>query len=377
MSWLKPNFENFPDELMSLDRWVVWRNKVPYCADSRRNASSTDPSTWSSLLRCKSAFEDGNFDGVGFALNGDGIVGLDLDGCVYDGEPCSEALALLKKLNAQYVELSPSGNGLRAFGYGELLKGRNGTIGGLRVEIYPNARYLTITGHTLITGKLTRLIGLKELIASFDKPTEDTEATEESEDAEFNSSVSSVSSVGIEMNWPIQVIPTGVGQRHRLIFELARRFKPLEPEASSDRQLEVLKKWHADHIHNIRTKDFTISWADWQNAWSKVKYPYGERLLKCLENMSPTDLPPGLESFGGKGIRLYKICCALQQDQSDGEPFFLSARTAGSLLGIHFTDAASLLSCLVINGWLQLIKCGSGKSASRYLIQPYKHHSFL
>lgn len=367
MNWLKPNFENFPDELISLERWVVWRNKVPYCATSQRKASSTDPSTWSSFPSSKTAYEVGKFDGVGFMLNNDGIVGLDLDGCVIDGKPSSRALTLLSQVNAQYVEISPSGTGLRAFGYGALPRSRKGTIEGLRVEIYSNARYLTITGHALKVDKLTLLVGLQDLITSFDTPTEDTEGTE---DTKFNSSVSSVSSVGIEMNWPIQVIPTGFGQRHRRIFELARWFKSHEPEASIDRQHDVLKKWHADHIHNIRTKDFPVTWAEWQNAWSKVKYPYGERLQKCLANISPADLPLGLEKFGEKGMRLYEICCALQQDQTEGEPFFISARTAGSLLGIHFTDAASLLSCFVLNGWLQLVKCGSGKKASRYLILP-------
>jgi hypothetical protein len=367
MTWLTPDFENIPDELTSLDRWVVWRNKVPYCATSQRKASSTNPSTWSSFLNCKTAHAVGKFDGVGFVLNDDGIVGLDLDDCVHDGKPSSKALALLNKVNTQYIEISPSGTGLRAFGYGELPRGRKGTIDGLRVEIYGNARYLTITGHALKIGKLTPLIGLQDLITSFDTPTEDTEATE---DTEFNSSVSSVSSVGIEMNWPTQVVPKKYGQRNSCLFELCRRLKSVEPDASILRQMEVVKKWHADHIHNIKTKDLAITWADWQNAWSKVKSPYGERLEKCLANMVDCDLPPGLSNLGEKGIRLYKICVALQQDQSDGRPFFLSARTAGLLLGIHFTDAASLLSAFVSNSWIELVTAGSGNRASRYRMTP-------
>ena len=143
------NYENIPEELKQLDRWVVWRDgKVPYDAkllDSR--ASSTNPSTWATFDEAVTAYEECDLAlGIGFVLNGDGLVGIDLDHVVHDGVPDPAALQLLDHLGTSYISISPSGTGLRAFGYATpLLQGVKGTYEGLAVELYSNQRYLTIT----------------------------------------------------------------------------------------------------------------------------------------------------------------------------------------------------------------------------------------
>lgn len=162
MNYLEPRTDALPDELRALPRWVTWRaegapgtkpRKVPYCPtlpDTR--ASSTDPATWGTFAQAEAAYLDGDRAGIGFALNGDGIAGVDIDGCVNaaTGEIDARALALLDKLGAGYVELSPSGTGLRALGYAPpLANGANGEIDGLHVELYSKGRYLTLTGRPL------------------------------------------------------------------------------------------------------------------------------------------------------------------------------------------------------------------------------------
>lgn len=157
--YLEPRTDALPDELRALPRWVTWRaegapgtkpRKVPYCPtlpDTR--ASSTDPATWGTFAQAEAAYLDGDRAGIGFALNGDGIAGVDIDGCVNadTGEIDPRALALLERLGAGYVELSPSGTGLRALGYAPPLPaGVNGEIDGLHVELYSTGRYLTLTG---------------------------------------------------------------------------------------------------------------------------------------------------------------------------------------------------------------------------------------
>lgn len=177
---LTPITENFPQELRALPRWVTWRyeprtpgaepSKVPYdprALNSR--ASSTDPTTWGSFEQAETAYleregDNDAFTGVGIVLDGDGLAGIDIDDCVTDGTPSPAALALLDSLNAAYVEISPSGAGLRGFGYAPPLdKGANGMLGGMRVEVYSTARYLTLTGHTIKAGPLAPLKGFKEL----------------------------------------------------------------------------------------------------------------------------------------------------------------------------------------------------------------------
>jgi hypothetical protein len=177
---LTPITSNIPQELKALPRWLTWRaevhtpgekpRKVPYNAAALNSkASSTDPATWSTFEQAEAAYAEREgdadaFTGVGFVLDGDGVAGIDLDDCVTDGKPDPAALQLLGDLNAAYIEISPSGTGLRGFGYAPpLVTGARGKVDGLKVEVYSAGRYLTLTGHTLKTGPLTPLRGFAEL----------------------------------------------------------------------------------------------------------------------------------------------------------------------------------------------------------------------
>ncbi len=150
-----------PAELRSVPRWVVWKSaKVPYCAMACDSiASVSNPDTWAPFPQAQTAFEGGGYSGVGFVLNGDGIVGVDLDKCVHAGEPDPAALRLLDRVGCRYIEASPSGTGLRGFGYGENIAGTRawGKLDDLNVELYANGRYMTVTGNTLQAGPLVRL----------------------------------------------------------------------------------------------------------------------------------------------------------------------------------------------------------------------------
>jgi hypothetical protein len=291
-------------------------------------------------------------------LTGNGVAGVDLDNCVVDGVPKPEAIQLLSKLNAAYIEYSPSGNGLRAFGYAKLpLTGVNGQFGGLCIELYTTARYLTITGHSIKNEPLRDLIGFEYLAKKVRrKLTEDTDS---------NSSVSSVSSVSTAMDFPISAIPYTVGQRHRALFELARWVKGREPNATRERMLKIVRYWHAKYLHIIGTKEFEVSWLDFQYAFSRVEKPFGTTLESILRNLpSPPDTPE-LHIYGAKAIHLMRICMALQAYYGT-EPLYLSCRTAGELIDYNHTDTAKLLQIFIFEGWLTLVKAGAGSKASRY-----------
>ena len=178
VQFIAPQFDNIPAELQKLERWLTWRaegepgekpRKVPYTPNgSNKKGKSTDPQTWGTFQQAKNAFIKESRTGVGFVLNGDGIVGIDLDACVFDGVPSAEAMALLDGLGAAYIEVSPSGTGLRALGYGEKLEsGVNGIRDGLKVEFYSTSRYLTLTGKTIKAGPLAQLVGFRETAESF------------------------------------------------------------------------------------------------------------------------------------------------------------------------------------------------------------------
>lgn len=141
-----------PSELRSLPRWIRHRNKVPLTIQGNA-ASSTNPLTWTDFTR---ASQSQVGDGLGFVLNGDGIICIDLDHC-FDGKPNAAAQALIDSLPKTYIEVSPSGTGLHIWGYANLSKGRRFDRNGLSVEVYPNGRYLTVTGRALTNAPFQHL----------------------------------------------------------------------------------------------------------------------------------------------------------------------------------------------------------------------------
>lgn len=168
---LSVNLDNIPEELKGLRRWVCWvyekrdpsdkdYSKQPKIAGSGRNASSTNPATWVSFEQASRAYATGRYSGIGIVLDGDGLAGVDLDDCVVDGVPQPAALALLDGIGCEYVEVSPSGTGLRGLGYASNLEsGKKGIVDGVNVELYTSVRYLTLTGHVLRKGPLVELPG--------------------------------------------------------------------------------------------------------------------------------------------------------------------------------------------------------------------------
>jgi primase-polymerase (primpol)-like protein len=134
-----------PTELVRLHRWVRYdRNKVPMTT-AGIPASSTNAATWATY---RAASRSPVGVGVGFVLNGDGIVCLDLDGCIApSGVVTPPTLELLRLAGRTYAEVSPSGQGLHIWGRtADLPHGRKMSFHGQPVELYPSGRYMTVTG---------------------------------------------------------------------------------------------------------------------------------------------------------------------------------------------------------------------------------------
>lgn len=72
---LTPIFENIPQELKKLNRWVVWKDdKIPYDPHCTNSKAATDrPNSWGTFEQAHLAFEEGGWLCMGFVLNGDGL----------------------------------------------------------------------------------------------------------------------------------------------------------------------------------------------------------------------------------------------------------------------------------------------------------------
>jgi len=158
--------ENIPAEMKDAPRWVVWRyeddgpgkkpKKMPYRADDGTPADSTDPATWCDFNTALAAYEAGDYSGLGFVL-GDGFAGIDLDDCLNDSGLFTWGDDIIADFPT-YVEVSPSGNGVKCFGKGVKTAGAGCKKRGFgpdkagKIEVYDCDRYFTVTGQ-IIEGK--------------------------------------------------------------------------------------------------------------------------------------------------------------------------------------------------------------------------------
>lgn len=143
-----------PDDMGEKDQFVVWRRehgtKVPYTIDGRR-ASSTDPTTWASVDEALAAARrnPSRWAGIGYVFHeSDPFVGIDLDNCLdTDGTVKPWARGLVERFADTYMEVSPSGLGLKIWARGVLASNIGKVASGDGgIEMYSHSRYFTVTG---------------------------------------------------------------------------------------------------------------------------------------------------------------------------------------------------------------------------------------
>jgi hypothetical protein len=176
------NMAAIPEAIQATPRWVIWRAgpmnevgkfpKIPINVLTGTKVSANEPGNWLTFEAASEACLAGKCHGIGFLPAGRPLVmdsevplyacAIDLDGC---GGELGVHEALWNSLGQPYVEVSPSGNGLRMFMLStEVLKGGNAGNG---FEMYFDRQFLTVTGQTLggtlveCTDELKRLHDLK------------------------------------------------------------------------------------------------------------------------------------------------------------------------------------------------------------------------
>ena len=147
-------WDRVPAELKQLDRWVCWKRhripgkdrwtKVPVCAATGREASSTDPATWCSFERAVASVGRHGTCGIGLVFGPDrAYTGLDLDHVLQDGV-LEERYRWVVDAADTYTEVSPSGDGLHLYFRGS--KPADGRCRCGNVEMYDHGRFFTVTG---------------------------------------------------------------------------------------------------------------------------------------------------------------------------------------------------------------------------------------
>lgn len=131
-----PILSALPVELHDLKRYLLWKErphetkpnktrKVPFYANGRQRKGLLDTEAdLNQLVTLEEAIDLytlGGYDGVGFALAGDNVGAFDLDGILDDNQnliPGHAGVDLVKAARSRgaYIEVSPSGRGLRIVG---------------------------------------------------------------------------------------------------------------------------------------------------------------------------------------------------------------------------------------------------------------------
>lgn len=135
------------------NRWIRYAPDKTPLQTSGRNASSTDPNTWYSYIN---AVNSRAGVGLGYVL-GDGIGCIDLDHVLDQGRANVGTTQFIADYPHNYIEISPSGDGLHIWGTIDETPGKRGTENGISVERYSVGRYITVTGNVYQHGTLQPL----------------------------------------------------------------------------------------------------------------------------------------------------------------------------------------------------------------------------
>jgi len=151
--------ENIPSEIKNIPHWINWRyetregklTKPPINPKNlEQYASATDSNTWADFdLALKNYLVNKDrVSGVGFVLDGNGLIAFDFDHCLDDeGKPFPQIEKILNKLHS-YTEITPSGRGLRVLVKGDIpFDGKSKHTDHLEIEVYKKRRFVTITGN--------------------------------------------------------------------------------------------------------------------------------------------------------------------------------------------------------------------------------------
>ena len=134
-----------------------WTKPLLRADDPSRNASTTDPATWSTLKQAVASYQAhaAKVAGIGLVLTSTSVAGIDLDHCrSEDGTVDAWARPILKRAMTEmaYVEVSVSGTGFHILGLADRMPvtkvlAVKDAHPDAKVEVYfkPAGRYLTLS----------------------------------------------------------------------------------------------------------------------------------------------------------------------------------------------------------------------------------------
>jgi len=153
-----------PSFLKELPQWICWAygppeksgakpRKLPLNPHTGEMARTNDPTTWGSYWEASQAANNNRdrVSGIGFVFRaGGGLVGIDLDDCIINGQFTHRATQIVQRF-ASYTEISPSRQGCKIWIRATLpawakRRYEHSDLGCSHIEVYGGGQYFTVTG---------------------------------------------------------------------------------------------------------------------------------------------------------------------------------------------------------------------------------------
>jgi len=165
-------------------------------------------------------------------------------------------------------------------------------------------------------------------------------------------------------------LPAVEGQRHRKLFELARRLRSVPEFAAVNATAchNAVRRWHELALPVIGTKPWDATWCEFIVAWPNVKTAFGEGSVKeALTRADAATFPASLnDQYEAEAARrLLKLCRELDQVSRPG-PFYLSCKTTEETLGIDRMTAWRYFRRMVAENVLEVTENHTKAKATRY-----------
>ena len=379
------NLKQIPAVLRDRPQWVGFKirpqkrgklKKTPYIADAPGTKAKSDtPETWRPFSVAVDALKMGHFDCIAYCLNGKGLVGIDLDDCVVDGEVNAFASDVIRQAGS-YAEYSASGTGVHILVRGELPgTGKKFKAGDNDVELYSRKRFWICTGRQLPYTPESIEEGqavVDWLLRESGKLTE-----KDQRKAEAISSASLCPSLSFSVKYREMTVeqviratlPSRPGERNDCVLKLARglRFNA-NLTGSTKRDLKtIVRRWHKAALPNIDTKDFASSWADFLHAWDRAKMPLGVDLAsEAWGRLPETVSGTVIDDYDSPPVRRLVALLRELVLVTGSRVIWLSTRKGGELLGVSRETVSKWLNMLVADEVLEKVTPGNAYRSTRY-----------
>jgi hypothetical protein len=247
--------ESVPAELKTDSYHMVWKYETPKGRKSEtkvckvalqvgeRNASSTNPDTWKPLEDAVKAYGTGKYHGVARVVTPP-YIGLDWDDCrdPETGEVGPGVAAEVERIGG-YIEVSPSGTGLKQWIKGEIPH----AFKKAGLEIYNGGRYFTLTGE--VYGQAPEIIPDRT--------------------AEVKSLISREFPESEKPKKPLQITPGGGDELDDLLAEWSVPAAEAAPDSSAEKKYAITCPWLHEHSDGDDSGTFV------------GEYPSGAKFFHC------------------------------------------------------------------------------------------------